>query len=158
MISMQRQCIKPAVHSFSGESNLFQLIRIVRGGKIRKALWARHCRFFSPQFLFCLIPLCQVRRCKTDPITLKLCRKTGGNTRGYSQKNPIRYERVGISVILVYKLKGQRANKLIYDIKESYFKDSAFTSSQSKGMHLAIEGMRKGYLLQSGSRQFWKMR
>ena len=113
---------------------------------------------FSPQFLFCLIPLCQVRRCKTDPITLKLCRKTGGNTRVYSQKNPIRYERVGISVILVYKLKGQRANKLIYDIKESYFKDSAFNSSQSKGMHLAIEGMRKGYLLQSGSRQFWKMR
>ena len=109
-------------------------------GLLEEGRSARHCGLdssgiFSPQFLFCLIPLCQVRPCKTDPITLKLCRKTGGNTRGYSQKCAIRYERVGISVILVYKLKGQRANKLIYDIKkstkcfgfviESYFKDSA---------------------------------
>lgn len=33
---------------------------------------------------------------------------------------------------MVYKLKGQRANKLIYDIKESYFKDSAFYQQSVK--------------------------
>lgn len=53
MIGMQRQFIEPAVHLFSGDLNLFQLIRIVRGGKIRKALWARQQPvFFLLSFCF----------------------------------------------------------------------------------------------------------